>query len=396
VVTTKWIYKIKHAADGSIEKYKARFVARGFSQVEGIDYEEKFDPVARYTSICTIIALAASMGWRLHQMDVKTAFLNGEIEEEVYIEQLDGFVIHEQKSHVYRLKKAMYGLKQAPRAWYENMNGFLMSLGFNKSVGDPNLYYHIVGDECLILFLYVDDLFLTGSESLIVECKRALTSEFEMKDLGIMHYFLGLEVWQRTNEIFLSQGKYTMEILKKSDITDCKSMPTPMVMDLKKMNEASTDSCKIDPHLYRQLIGSLMYMVNTRPDICYVVNVLNQFMSQPRQTHWIAAKHVLRYLQGMIGYGLRYASGVDMRLQGYVDADWARSAVDRKSTYGCCFTLGSAMASWCSRKQSYVALSTAEVEYIALCVAVHEASSLQIYLVMRRIPPLSIVITRAV
>jgi hypothetical protein len=210
VVTSKWIYKIKHAADGSVEKYKARFVARGFSQVEGIDYEETFSPVARYTSIRTIISLAASMGWRLHQMDVKTTFLNGEIEEEVYIEQPDGFVIHEKESHVCRLKKALYGLKQAPRAWYEKIDGYLMSLGFNKSVVDPNLYYNIVGDECLILVLYVDDLFLTSSESLIVECKHALASEFEMKDLGMMHYFLGLEVWQRTDEIFPSQGKYTV------------------------------------------------------------------------------------------------------------------------------------------------------------------------------------------
>jgi hypothetical protein len=204
VVTSKWIYKIKHATDGSVEKYKARFVARGFSQVERIDYEEKFSLVARYTSIRTIIALAASMGWKLHQMDVKTTFLNGEIDEEVYIEQPEGFVIHNEKTHVCRLKKAMYGLKQAPRAWYEKMDGFLMSLGFSKSTADPNLYYHIVGNECLILVLYVDELFLTGSERLIAECKRALTFEFEMKDLGMMHYFLGLEVRHRTGEIFLS------------------------------------------------------------------------------------------------------------------------------------------------------------------------------------------------
>jgi hypothetical protein len=219
--------------------------------VEGIDYEEIFAPVARYTSIRTIIALAASMGWKLHQMDVKTAFLNGEIEKEVYIEQPEGFVIHEQKSHVCRLKKAIYGLKQGPCAWYKKMDGFLMSLGFSKSVANPNLYYHIVGDECLILVLCVDDLFLTGSERLIDECKRALTSEFEMKDMGMMHYFFRLEVWQRTDEIFLSQKKYRVEILKKFDMRDYKSMPTPMVMDLKKMNEASTDSGEIDPHLYR-------------------------------------------------------------------------------------------------------------------------------------------------
>jgi hypothetical protein len=197
-VTSKWIYKIKHAVDGSIEKYKARFVARGFSQVEGVDYDKTFAPLARYTSIRSIIALVASMGWKLHQMDVKTAFLNGGIEEEVYIEQPEGLVIHNEKSHVCRLKKAMYGLKQAPRSWYEKMDGFLMSLGFSKSVDDPNLYYHIDGNECLILVLYVDDLFLIGSERLIVECKQALTAKFEMKDLGLMHYFLGLEVWQRS------------------------------------------------------------------------------------------------------------------------------------------------------------------------------------------------------
>jgi hypothetical protein len=174
-------------------------------------------------------------------------------------------VIHEKESHVcrlkkslshvWRLKKTIYGLKQAPRAWYKKIDGYLMSLGFSKSVVDPNLYYNIVGDECLILVLYVDDLFLTGSESLIVECKCALASEFKMKDLGMMHYFLGLEVWQRTNEILLSQGKYTVEILKKFEMTDCKPMPTPMVMDLKKLNETSFDLIETDPHLYKQLIG---------------------------------------------------------------------------------------------------------------------------------------------
>jgi hypothetical protein len=188
------------------------------------------------------------MGWKLNQMHLKATFLNGEIEEEVYIEQPEGFVIHDEKTHVCRLKKALYGLKEALHAWYEKMDGFLISLGFNKSVFDPNLYYHIVGNECLILVQYVDDLFLTSLERLIVECKQALNSEFKMKDLGMMHYFLGLEVWQRTNEIFLSQGKYTMEILKKFGMIECKSMPTPMVMDLNKMNDASTDSGEIDPH----------------------------------------------------------------------------------------------------------------------------------------------------
>jgi hypothetical protein len=157
--------------------------------VEGIDYEEKFSLVARYTSIRTIISLVGSMGWKLHQMDVKTTFLNGEIEEEIYIEQPYGFVIHEKESHVCRLKKALYGLKQEPRAWYARIDGHLMSLGFSKSVVDPNLYYNTVNGEALILVLYVDYLFLTSTESLIIECMYVLASKFEMKDLGMIHYF---------------------------------------------------------------------------------------------------------------------------------------------------------------------------------------------------------------
>jgi hypothetical protein len=163
LVTSKWIYKIKHAVDGSVEKYKSRFVGSGFSHVEGIDYVETFAPISRYTSIHTIIALVASMGWKRHQMDVNKTFLNGEIEENIYIKQTEGFMVHDEKYHVSKLNKSIYGLKYAPHAWYEKMEGLLMSLGFNKSVVDPNLYYHIVGNECLILVLYVDELLLAGT-----------------------------------------------------------------------------------------------------------------------------------------------------------------------------------------------------------------------------------------
>jgi hypothetical protein len=184
-----------------------------------------------------------------------------------------------------------------------------------------------------------------------------------MKDLGLMHYFLGLEVWQRPDEIFLSQGKYTVEILQRFRMMDCKSMATPMVTNLKFLSDSSSDL--VDPMMYRQLIGSLMYLVNTRPDICFAVNTLSQYMVEPRHVHLVAAKHVLRYLHGTVGYGLRYVSDGEVKLQGYTDSDWARSAVDRKSTSGCCFSLGSGMISWFSRKQLSVALSTIEAEYIA-------------------------------
>jgi hypothetical protein len=194
VVSSKWLFKIKHVVDGSIEKYKERFVACGFLQKESIDYEETFALVARYTSIRTIIALAAKMKWKLHQMDVKTTFLNGVIEEEVYIEQPQGFEVEDKKTHVCKLKKALYGLKKALRAWYGRIYSFLTSLGFTKSKADSNLYFKVMNDEPVILLLYVDDLYLTGEEKLITECKKKLVAKFEMKDLGPMHYFLGFEV----------------------------------------------------------------------------------------------------------------------------------------------------------------------------------------------------------
>jgi hypothetical protein len=194
MVSSKWIYKIKYATDGSVEKMKEIFVARGFTLKEGIDYEENFSPVARYTSIQTIIDLSFVMGWKLHHMYVKKTFLNGNIKWEVFVEKPNGFVRHNKGNHVCKLKKALYGLKQAPIVWYDRIDGFLKSPGFQKSDADANLYFKVRGNHLVILLLYVDDLFLIGDEGLIAWSKRELTSEFEMKDLGLMHYFLGLEV----------------------------------------------------------------------------------------------------------------------------------------------------------------------------------------------------------
>jgi hypothetical protein len=205
--------------------------------------------MARYTLIRTIIVLAAKIKWRLHQMDMKTAFLNGVIEEEVYIEQPQGFEVEDRKSHVCRLKKSLYGLKQDPRAWYGRIDSFSTSLGFTKSKAYSNLYFKIMNNEPIILLLYVDDLFLTGEEKLIVECKKRLASKFEMKDLGLMHCFLGLEVWQSPERIFLNQGKYTVEILKRFDMLECKPMNTPMEAKLKLL--VDTLSELIDATLYR-------------------------------------------------------------------------------------------------------------------------------------------------
>jgi hypothetical protein len=205
-------------------------------------------------------------------MDVKTTFLNGVIEE-VYIEQLQGLEVEDRKTHVCRLKKALYGLKQAPRAWYGKIDSFLTSLGFTKSKANPNLYFKVMNDEPIILLLYVDDLFLIGEENLIIDCKKKLAAKFEMKDLGPMHYFLGLEVWQSPEKIFLNQGKYAVEILKRFDMLDCKSMNTPMETNLKLLVDTSSEL--VDAALYRQIIGLLMYLTNTRPYICFYVDTLS-------------------------------------------------------------------------------------------------------------------------
>eukprot|EP00253_Pinus_taeda_P004175 PITA_04175 len=257
------------------------------------------------------------------------AFLNGLIEE-VYIEQPERFETHEKKSHVCRLKKALYGLKQAPRAWYGRIDGYLQKMGFVKSDVDPNLYYLVVESEPLILVLYVDDLFLTGASKLIEDCKKNLATKFDIKDLGRMHYFLGLEVWEQKGEIFLGQGRYATEILKRFGVGDYRPMTTPIITNWKKI-DASEDK-DVDPTLYGQRIGFLMYLVNTRPNICYAVNTLSQFMVEPKRAHWAASKHVLR-----LG---RKFSGI---------------------------------TSWCSRKQKFVALSSFEVEYMAASTASYEA-----------------------
>jgi hypothetical protein len=233
-------------------------------------------------------------------MDVKTVFLNGEVEQEVYIEQPEGFVIHGKESHVCKLKKALYGLKQAPRAWYGKIDNFLQSLGFSKSIANPNLYIKIVKNHPAILVLYVDDLFLIGEEHLIAQIKRELSAEFEMKDLGLMHYFLGLEVWQKHGEIFLSQSKYAVDVLRRFWMLDYKSMTTPMISNLKKLHEQATGLDPEDPTVYRQIIGSSMYLVHTKLDICYAVNAFNQFMCNPKHIHMIVAKHILRYVRGTI------------------------------------------------------------------------------------------------
>ena len=206
-------------------------------------------------------------------MDVKTAFSNGVVEEEVYAEQPLGFETHDRESHVCRLKKSLYGLKQEPRTWYDRIDNFLSILGFTKSKADSNLYYKVEDGNPVMLLLYVDDMFVTGMDGLIADMNRKLAAEFEMKDLGMMHCFLGMEVWQNADGISLVQGKYTVEILKRFRMMDCKATTPPMESNLKLLSDASSEA--VYTTIYHQMIGSLMYLMNMRPNICFAMNTLS-------------------------------------------------------------------------------------------------------------------------
>lgn len=372
VIGVKWVFRTKQNADGSINKYKARLVVKGYAQIFGVDFFDTFAPVARQDTIRMLLAIAAQKGWKICQLDVKSAFLNGFLEEEIYVEQPEGFVVKGHEDKVYLLKKALYGLKQAPRAWYSRIDEYLSKLGFVKSLSESTLY--IKGDHAnfIVISLYVDDLLVTGNNvELIQQFKDDMLQVFEMTDLGEMSYFLGMEVEQKNGEIFISQRKYAKEILKKFNMESCKSMSTPMCQKEKLCKDDGAE--QVDETLYRSLIGCLMYLTATRPDILYVVSVLSRFMNCAKESHFKATKRVLRYVKGTLNYGIKFSQSENFRLQGYSDSDWAGSVDDMKSTSGYCFNFGSGVFSWCSKKQDIVAQSTAEAEFIAATAAVNQA-----------------------
>ncbi|WJX11887.1 hypothetical protein P8452_02442 [Trifolium repens] len=375
-VSVKWIFKIKRNPDGSILKHKARLVARGFLQQQGIDYNEVYAPVARMETIRLVIAIASSMNWSLFHMDVKSAFFNGPLEEEVYVTQPPGFEVASQKNKVYKLQKALYGLKQAPRAWNKRIDNFLHSEGFVKCSVEFGVY--MKGNDIsnvVLICLYVDDLLITGSNHACIEkFKRRLKDEFEMSDLGKLNYFLGLEFLYRDNGIVLHQKKYIVDVLKRFHMENCNEAETPMEANLKLSKDEVGQA--VDATLFKQVVGSLRFICNTRPDINYAVGSVSRFMSNPKASHMVAAKRILRYLKGTHDYGLTFPKSKmesKFELEGFSDSDWCGDKDDRRSTSGMWFRFRNSPISWSSKKQNIVALSSCEAEYVAAAQAACQA-----------------------
>ncbi|WVZ80887.1 hypothetical protein U9M48_028325 [Paspalum notatum var. saurae] len=364
VIGTKWVFRNKQDDEGNIVRNKARLVAKGYSQVEGIDFGETFAPVAKLEAIQFLLAYASHHDMKQYQMDVKSAFLNGYINELVYVEQPPGFEDPNHPNHVYRLSKALYGLKQAPRAWYERLRDFLIEKGFTIGRVDTTLFIKKTDNDLFVCQVYVDDIiFGSTNEEYCMEFGKMMAKEFEMSMIGELTFFLGFQIKQLREGTFIHQEKYTRDLLKRFKMDDCKPIETPMATNIKLDPDES--GIKVDQTLYRSMIGSLLYLCASRPDIMFSVCLCARFQADPKESHLTTVKKILRYLKHTPSIGLWYPKGVSFELLGYTDSDFAGCRVERKSTSGGCYLLGRSLVSWSSKKQNCVSLSTAEAEYIA-------------------------------
>ena len=392
VLKNRWVLRIKYNADGSIERYKARLVVKGYMQEHGVDYQEVFAPVVRFESLRLLLALAATLDYEIEQMDVTTAFLNGSIDCDIFMEQPSGFVDRDHEHSVCHLLKSLYGLKQAPKVWYELLRTHLQAHGFHMLQTEACVGVKRCSDGTLcIISIYVDDLLLFArSKSTIDEMKAMLHERFKMKDLGAVHYILGWEVVRNRSQrqLMVTQHKFTQTVLSRFGMDPShggtKAIPFPDDLRLSKTLNATTQEeqqlMKGKP--YRAVVGSLMYlMLSTRPDIAFAVRECSQFMQNPGIGHWKAAMHILRYLRATQDYGLLLGNGslnssLEHHLIGYSDADFANHE-DRKSIAGYVTMYGESVISWCSQAERTVALHTTEAEYIAISLLVQEIMHLR-------------------
>jgi hypothetical protein len=380
IVGNRWVYKVKRASDGSVERFKARLVAKGYSQAEGIDYGEVFSPVARFPTLRTLLAFANAHDLEIHHMDVTTAFLNGELDCEIFMEQPEGFVDATHPDYVCKLKKGLYGLKQSARCWNATLDEFLKSRGFVQNEADECVYTKAVKQpdgkiSFVIMAVYVDDIIPVSNDNQMLSIeKQAICDEYDMVDNGEISHCLGLIIKRdRKNKILsISQSNYVENILVKFGMQNSRPVATPLEPGVQFYKMADGDSV-FDVKTYQQAIGSLTYAaICTRPDISAAVGALSQFMANPNSVHWTGVKRILRYLRGTVNHGLVYDGKGDTELVGFSDADWAGDVNTRRSTSGYAFQLGNSTITWSSRRQATVARSSTEAEYVSLSAAAQE------------------------
>jgi len=371
IITGKWLFKNKLQPDGSLERRKARWVVRGFSQRPGVDFHQTFSPVIKPATVRTVLHLAATRRWAVHQLDVKNAFLHGDLAERVYCYQPAGFVDKDHPDHVCQLVKSLYGLKQAPRAWFLRLGGQLLRMGFTASRSDSSLFIYQRGHDVAYLLVYVDDIILTASSpTLLRHIVDQLREAFAIKDLGELHFLLGIQVRRDATGFHLNQAQYTEDILECAGMANCKPASTPV--DVSPKLSAKDGDAATDGTFYRSITGALQYLTLTRPDIAYSVNQACLHMHSPHDAHWNFIKRILRYLRGSINTGITISATPSTTLKAYSDADWAGCPDTRRSTSGYCVFLGDSLVSWLSKRQTTVSRSSAEAEYRVVANAAAE------------------------
>jgi hypothetical protein len=364
VIGTKWIFHNKQDEHGVVTRNKARLVTKGYSQVKCLDYDETFAPIARLESIHILLVYVTHHDLKLYQMNVKSAFFNGPIKEEVYVKQPPGFESEEYHNHVYKLHKVLYGLKQAPRALYEWLRDFLIDNGFRIDKMDSTLFTRRMGKDLFVCQIYIDDIiFGSTNKSFCDEFSKIMTDRFKMSIMGELTFFLGLQIKQVEDGTFISQTKYTRDILKKFGMENAKPIKTPVGAN--GHLDLDMGSTSVDQKVYHSMIGSLLYLCASRPDIMLSVCMCVRFQAAAKDCHLRAVKRIIRYLVLTPNLSLWCPKSSSFEFIGYSDINYARCKVDRKSTSVTYQFLGRSLVSWSSNKQNFVALSTIEMEYVA-------------------------------
>ncbi len=389
VVGSKWVFKVKHKADGTVDRFKARLVAQGYSQQYGVDYNEVFAPVTRANSIRVILSIANAMDMEISQMDVTTAFLHGSLDEEIYMRQPEGYEDQKNPDHVCKLQKSLYGLKQAARCWNGVIDKHFKDSGYIQNRADPCVYVKNTTrnnkKSIMIIAIHVDDIILACNDAQMMDAeKKNLQRKFEMKDQGDAHHILGMSISRDRKKriLTISQKVYLENVLKRFHMQDCKPVATPIEPN-QNLVKLMDDEQAVNLKDYQALIGCLTYaMTISRPDLATSVGILSKFMSKPGQSHWKAAKRVLRYIKGSLNVGLKFDASDQKSVDviGFTDADWAGDIVERKSTSGYVFQICGGTVSWRSKRQEIVALSSTEAEYVALSFAAQELMWLRSFL----------------